>query len=415
MRILILSHGHPDLSAGGAERAAYSLFQQLKSTDGVEPVFVARVDPSKIGHDGWFGAFRARKDEFLWTPPAFDWFRMTSFQPDLLLRQVEAIVKQFKPDVVHIHHYFFFGLEIFESFKSSASCKVVLTLHEYGLICAHNGQMVKRESMRLCHASSPSECATCYPEQTSGKFFLRERLAKRFLNAVDEFVSPSDFLKSRYSDWGIQSQKIHVIENLLPPGLQSMIRSTSAQGSGTKSSKIRFGYFGQINPFKGANVLLDAVSLLPDSALDSIEVIVFGANLEEQPEQFRTMLSAKLNSSERRPVSLFGPYRNEDVMQLMHGVDWIVVPSIWWENSPIVIQEAKMAGRPILVSNIGGMAEKVSDGVDGLHFLAGSALDCASKIELILSGRVKVVPPPLDLTEVNSMRLNSHLRLYGAK
>ena len=52
----------------------------------------------------------------------------------------------------------------------------------------------------------------------------------------------------------------------------------------------------------------------------------------------------------------------------MEEVDWVIVPSIWWENSPLVIQEAFMYGRPVICSDIGGMAEKVTDGVNGLHF-----------------------------------------------
>ncbi len=52
----------------------------------------------------------------------------------------------------------------------------------------------------------------------------------------------------------------------------------------------------------------------------------------------------------------------------MQSIDWMIMPSIWWENSPIVIQEAFFHGRPIICSNIGGMAEKIADGVNGLHF-----------------------------------------------
>jgi glycosyltransferase involved in cell wall biosynthesis len=50
----------------------------------------------------------------------------------------------------------------------------------------------------------------------------------------------------------------------------------------------------------------------------------------------------------------------------MSACDWIVVPSIWWENSPVVIQEARLAARPLIVSNIGGMAEKVDASIDHL-------------------------------------------------
>jgi glycosyltransferase involved in cell wall biosynthesis len=57
----------------------------------------------------------------------------------------------------------------------------------------------------------------------------------------------------------------------------------------------------------------------------------------------------------------------------MARVDWVVVPSIWWENSPLVIQEAFLCGKPVICSDIGGMAEKVENGVSGIHFRRGDA------------------------------------------
>ena len=64
----------------------------------------------------------------------------------------------------------------------------------------------------------------------------------------------------------------------------------------------------------------------------------------------------------------------------MASVDWVVVPSIWWENSPLVIQEAFLHGRPVICSDIGGMAEKVDDGVNGLHFRTGDPRSLAQAI-----------------------------------
>ena len=61
----------------------------------------------------------------------------------------------------------------------------------------------------------------------------------------------------------------------------------------------------------------------------------------------------------------------------MSRVDWVIVPSIWWENSPMVIQEAFANGKPVICAGIGGMAEKVRDGVDGLHFEVRNPLDLA--------------------------------------
>jgi glycosyltransferase involved in cell wall biosynthesis len=64
----------------------------------------------------------------------------------------------------------------------------------------------------------------------------------------------------------------------------------------------------------------------------------------------------------------------------MTNLDWVVVPSVWWENSPLVIQESFHFRRPVICSDIGGMAEKVKHGVNGLHFRAGDARSLADTI-----------------------------------
>ena len=83
-----------------------------------------------------------------------------------------------------------------------------------------------------------------------------------------------------------------------------------------------------------------------------------------------------------RRVRFCGAFQNHEMPNLMRSVDWVVMPSVWWENSPIVIQEAFFHGRPILASQLGGMAEKITDEVDGLHFRAGSPedlVDCMTR------------------------------------
>ncbi len=65
---------------------------------------------------------------------------------------------------------------------------------------------------------------------------------------------------------------------------------------------------------------------------------------------------------------------------LMAEIDWVVMPSIWWENAPLVIQEAFQHRRPPIVSGIGGMAEMVRDGVDGLHVRPGDPAALAAAL-----------------------------------
>jgi glycosyltransferase involved in cell wall biosynthesis len=79
-------------------------------------------------------------------------------------------------------------------------------------------------------------------------------------------------------------------------------------------------------------------------------------------------------------VTFAGQYDADDVPQLMSEIDWVVVPSRWWENSPLVIQEAFMHGRPVICSGIGGMAEKVAHDVNGLHFVVSDPAHLAETI-----------------------------------
>jgi glycosyltransferase involved in cell wall biosynthesis len=77
---------------------------------------------------------------------------------------------------------------------------------------------------------------------------------------------------------------------------------------------------------------------------------------------------------------LHGPYEAEELSQLMAGIDWVVMGSIWWENSPLVIQEAFKFGRPVICPDIGGMVEKVRHGKGGLNYRARDSASLADSI-----------------------------------
>ncbi len=142
----------------------------------------------------------------------------------------------------------------------------------------------------------------------------------------------------------------------------------------------RFAYFGQTRPYKGLHVLLEALGLLPESRRSEIHLSIHGSGLETQAGEYRQLLH-KLSKRLGDTVSFEGEYEPKDQPKLMQNVGWVVVPSIWWENSPLVIQEAFTHGRPVICSDIGGMAEKVEDGKSGLHFRTADAKNLAETIE----------------------------------
>jgi hypothetical protein len=174
MNVLIMSHGHPDLSTGGGERAAYSLFEHLKAAPGVNRViFASRAMPEQVGHSATMGLFRGRPDEPLVSVPLADWPSLMSRDYDGLRRTVEDLVGWVQPDIVHVHHFAFWSLDLLEILYS-LGLKVVFTIHEYMAICQNDGQMIKTDG-RLCEAASPMECRFCFPDTSAGMFFLRER------------------------------------------------------------------------------------------------------------------------------------------------------------------------------------------------------------------------------------------------
>jgi len=367
LRVLVIAHGHPDFSRGGAEHAAHHLFEALNRRDDAEAWFIGRNGNRGLSHTGTPFALRPGGREFLFTGDAVH-FDFSSTWPRHIWRDFVELLHNIKPDVVHFHHYVHLGIEMIRAVKLALpEARIVLTLHEYLGICNRNGQMIKSNG-QLCYESSPAECHVCMPERSPQDFFLRELYIKSFFKLVDRFVSPSHFLKQRYIDWGIPAERIDVFENGLPNA------ETPAPPPEPRARRDRFAYFGQLTPFKGIEVLLDGFARLPKAVRKQARLEVHGGGLHHFEQSFQDRIHEKLEDGPDS-IRYYGAYAPEDMGQLIARVDWVIMPSTWWENSPLVIQEAFRFGKPVICSGIGGMAEKVIDGVSGLHFRVGNAED----------------------------------------
>ena len=410
MRVLVISHGHPAFSIGGAEVASHTLFRALNASPGVEAFFLSRAAPPMRRHAATplMSLRQGEREVFLHTE-VWDEFWLSNGGLGDLEGAFAAYLAHVRPDVVHFHHVIGLGLEAVALVRRLLpAARLVITFHEYLPICLNHGQMVKTGRFALCHAASPAACSGCFPQHSPAEMFGRERHVKDHLLLADAFVSPSRFLVDRYVAWGLPAARFHVIEN----GLDGVPVPPRALPPGGRRD--RFGFFGQVTEFKGLHVLLDAVARVPDAVWGDATLNVFGGNLEFQPEGFRTRFAALMERAGRR-ARFHGPYRPEDLPRLMAGVDWTVVPSIWWENSPVVIQEAFLHRRPPITSDIGGMAEKITDGKDGLHFRVGSPEDLVDRLTRALTEPglwdrlAAAAPRPPDL--VAFARL--HLAVYG--
>jgi glycosyltransferase involved in cell wall biosynthesis len=392
LKVLFICHGHPSVRPGGTEAYAHEVFTAFRSKPGVEAIFLAKGGPP-VGRSGnvHLGTFVAPvegdPDQYLIYTDGYDydWLNPSVVNADFYTKHVRDFLLAFRPDVVHIQHTQFLGYPIIREIRNTLpDAAVIYTLHEYLPICHNDGQMVRPVTGELCTHASPRRCHECFPSITPQAFFMRQRFIQAHLSLVDLFIAPSHFLLERYVRWGIPRERLRFVEN--GRSLDQRFATTD-----DRPFRNRFGFFGQLNPNKGVRVLLEAMRLV-DTPTDgvrksagghdpraendvSIRLSLHGANLELQPREFQEFVAESVHSMDS--VTLHGRYDHAALAELMAPIDWVVVPSIWWENSPLVIQEAFFHRRPVICSDIGGMVEKVTDGVNGLQFRAGDASSLA--------------------------------------
>jgi glycosyltransferase involved in cell wall biosynthesis len=271
--------------------------------------------------------------------------------------------------------------------------------------------MVTRPGRRLCQQATPVACATCFPEHSRQQFTLRRDLIRNALLPAAGFISPSHFLADRMVQWGLPREKFVVIEN----GLRAVPKREERGRGVLEGTPWTFGYFGQITPFKGADTLLNTIDLLskqPDIER-KIRIKVHGNLIGQSPE-----FTERFNTTFAKNgfATYAGSYDNADVGNLMAACDYILIPSTWWENSPVVIQEAYAAGRPVICTGLGGMAEKVPNRRSGLHFRLNDAADLARVMgeaadEVVYAALCSGLPPVSDSVTMARDYLATYARL----
>jgi glycosyltransferase involved in cell wall biosynthesis len=365
-KVLYVCNNHPTIRPGGMERYADELYRGVRERGEFDPTFVARVGPPlSVDVPRENTRFRLSDQDpslyyFYSETKEFDRLLGTARRKEMYNQDWREFLKVQAPDIVHFHHVDWLGYDLVREVRRVLpDAGILYTLHEFNSICRHNGQMVRTETLDLCYEASPRRCHQCFPNIPQHDFFLRERLIKGALALVDQFIAPSEFLRRRYIEWGIPAEKI-IHEDY---GRYPVEHEPEPPDAGRRR---RIGFFGQMTEFKGVDVLLEAAKILMQQEVE-LSCVVRGANLDLQRPDFREKITRLLEETSG-VVRSGGPYRHEDLARLMRSVDWVVVPSIWWENAPLVIQEAFAHRRPVICSDIGGMAERVADGVTGLHF-----------------------------------------------
>jgi glycosyltransferase involved in cell wall biosynthesis len=381
-KVLLISLGHPELVLGGSPVVCQELFDEFRTRDDIECSMLAAVDreagDAHRPHAGITG-FDGRDGIYLLHQTDHDTWLHRNHEP-LLVDAFIALLRSIEPNVVHFHHFLGIGLDLIEVVRRVLpACRILLTLHEFAAICAADGHMVRRTDRSLCERASPIRCHQCLPERHADEFVIRKLWLDHHLRHVDHFTCPSRFMIEHYVNWGIPPERIsHVTNGQRSRLIRPMLTPPSA-------SRVRFGFFGLLHDDKGVHVLLRAVSLLRDSGFTGFRVDINGGGIQHASGPVRGEIEAFQQAEQQlapaaQIVSFNGAYSLDQIQSRMARVDWTIVPSIWWEIFGLVISEAWMFGRPVICSNVGGMAERVTHEIDGLHFEMGDPASLAETI-----------------------------------
>jgi glycosyltransferase involved in cell wall biosynthesis len=369
LRVLEIAHDHPSWTTGGTEFIAKDLTDALNAAGGASArLMVAATSLQRPGSAP--GSLEAIDGDFVISTGRYDRFTLLRHDGTEWLESFGKVLAAVRPDVVHLHGIDRLGAEILPAIRRLAPrARIALTLHDYQIICPNDGLLLTTGEAKRCMGMQPDRCRRCFPEIEAARHALRKTHLQTLLSLVDVFIAPSRFLKARFVEWGIAEARIRVIRNAVRHATPEPV-ATGMTSASPRGRRDRFAYFGNVSPHKGALVLLEAAARLKAQNID-LRIDIHGS-LGWADQAFRAAFEKRLADADLLAQHL-GPYDRGDLPNILARTDWVVVPSTWWENAPLVILEARAAGRPVICSGVGGMSELVTDGVDGLHVPPGDA------------------------------------------
>jgi len=338
---------------------------------------------------------------------------LSEFKNSTIEGSFRRFLDQVKPDIVHFQHLFKLSASLIPLARRMG-VPVVVTLHDHWFIC-YTIQLL-RPDLEVC--SGPSfglKCAGCAkPDWPYGLrallgplltplFLFRTAYVKRCLEQADLIITPSAFVKEEFIAHGFSSNNILVSDNgtrpLSPPFHPPQLWGGKRGGERDSSEGLRFGYIGTVQKHKGVHALIEVFNHIDDP---SVELKIFGDPLIA-PDYY-----AHVQRMARNPrIQFSGVFDNAEVGRVLSGIDVLVVPSVWPENSPLTIHEAYLAKIPVIASRIGGIPELVRDGVNGFLFTPGDANDLLRKMRLFIEDRSLVERLRANIGLVKSIEENA--------
>ncbi len=322
---------------GGAEKVAILTKELLEQAGHRVEIFGMR-HPDNLLENKYFTDFIDYHSAGFWQKIKFGLRAIYNRQA---ANNFGKLLNDFQPDVVHFHNiYHQLSCSIIGVAKKMG-IKTVMTLHDYKLISPnynlyHHGQVAQECMGGKYYRCILHNCMESRAESwlaTIEAYFVDLMGYKKM---ILKYLSPSEFLRTKFIESGFDNKHIEVLPNPL----------RSSEFISTESVGDYVGYIGRLAPEKGVEYLLQAAELLP-----KINFKIAGSG----PSQKHLLELIEKNKITN--VELVGQKNGQDLQNFILNSRLLVVPSVWHENAPMSVVEAKAHSKVVIAFAMGGISE----------------------------------------------------------
>lgn len=281
----------------------------------------------------------------------------------------DSLLRIFNPDIIHAHNiYGRLTTSIIDAAKKRY-IPVVMTLHDYKLICPSYLMLLDDRICELCKGKKFYYCVLkkCHKQSlVSSLIYTIESYYNNLLKKYDwirYFICPSKFILKKHEEAGMPEEKLIHIPNF--------INLENFKPNYNHEEYILFA--GRLSKEKGMLTLLKAAK-----EINVLVRIVGDGPLRDQ--LYNYVKENRINN-----VDFEGYKSGEEFKDLFRNALFLVFPSEWYENAPMTILEAFAYGKPVIGSNIGGIPEMIIENETGLLFNPGNYQELREKINFLLS------------------------------
>lgn len=412
MRILLAVHQFlPKYSSGTEVLTRDTGLEMLKRG---HEVHVLTTNPGEIGKSmdiSWQDYdYRGLKVHALGLPrrkSAMEIIR-DEYDHDLVADHVRRYVHRLEPDAVHIFHLSRLSSSVIEVFRD-LGVPLVFTATDFWAICARSTLMKPSGELSTGPDDISSNCLECRgierflpddPSEAADKRTFYREIAERALkrredehrymplvrtmldrtgllrkrfNKLDAILAPTELMRRMLTNNGIDPELV----KYSPYGMDTSGLRSAGDGFQDRAG-LRVGFIGTINRQKGLHVLLEAFKKLPEDKGATLRIC---GGLGGYPEYAREVY--EMADGDPR-INFTGSFPNEKMASELGKLDVLVVPSLWYENAPLVIYSALEVGVPVVATNLGGMAGIVRHEENGLLFEPGNSEELAGHLERLV-------------------------------